>query len=49
MDVGQDMEVVPAALEAPKHLPERAQTHGEGKKILSACSEKEGNLNSVES
>lgn len=36
MDVGQDMEVVPAALEAPKHLPERAQTHGEGKKIVHA-------------
>ena len=35
------MEVVPAALEAPEHLPERAQIKGQGGKILSPCSEKE--------
>lgn len=28
--MGQDMEEVPAAPEAPEHLPERAQIHGEG-------------------
>lgn len=30
--MGQDMEVVPAALEAPEHLPERAQIQGQGRK-----------------
>lgn len=30
--MGQDMEVVPAALEAPEHLPERAQIHSKGGK-----------------
>lgn len=34
MDVGQDMEVVPAALEAPKLPPARKQSTSEKKKYL---------------